>query len=141
MNHPPVLVDSIAEAAPSMAGQVVVCGSHGGRSSARYVLALPRMPLAVFFNDAGVGKERAGIVALDMLQQRGVVAAAYAHDSARIGEAADALAGGRISVCNAAAHAAGIRAGMPVGDAVRLLDAPDRDMLAALPPAGSPPAA
>ncbi len=130
MNPSLVLVDSIAEAVPAMAGQVVVCGSHGGRSSARYVLALPRMPFAVFFNDAGVGKDRAGIVALDMLQQRAVAAAAYAHDTARIGEAADAMASGRISECNPAALAAGILVGMPVAEAVRRLGAGPRDMLA-----------
>lgn len=122
-----ILVDSIAEAAPSMAGQVIVCGSHGGRSSARYVLALPQMPLAVFFNDAGVGKDRAGIVALDMLLQRGVIAAAYAHDSARIGEAADALAGGIITALNAAGSAVGLRKGIRVDEALRLLLVPAQD--------------
>jgi hypothetical protein len=76
------VVDSIAVAEPAMAGAVVVCGSHGGVSAARYVLALPVRPHAVFFNDAGIGKDMAGIVGLAMLEQVGVIAAAYSHESA-----------------------------------------------------------
>lgn len=109
------IVDSIAVAEPAMAGAVVVCGSHGGVSAARYVLALSDKPLAVFFNDAGVGKDEAGIVGLAMLQAVGVIAATYAHTSARIGEAADGLAHGVISHVNAL----GAQAGLAVGQAVR----------------------
>lgn len=113
----PVLTDSIAEISPAMAGQVVVCGSHGGRSSARYVLALPVMPHAVFFNDAGGGKDAAGIVALEMLQDAGVIAAVYGHATARIGEADDALAAGRLTGVNALAQSAGLATGMLVSAA------------------------
>jgi hypothetical protein len=116
----PILVDSIAEATPAMADRVVVCGSHGGRSAGHYVLALPARPRAVFFNDAGIGKDEAGIVALAMLEAAGVVAAAYDHDSARIGDAADGLANGRVSRSNRLAAAAGIIAGMTVSEAARL---------------------
>ena len=109
------IVDSIAVAEPAMAHGVVVCGSHGGVSAARYVLALPVKPLAVFFNDAGVGKDEAGIVGLSMLQEVGVIAAAYAHSSARIGEAADGLEHGVISYVNPL----GVQAGLAVGQTVR----------------------
>lgn len=108
------VVDSIAAAEPAMADAVVVCGSHGGVSAARYVLALPRRPHAVFFNDAGIGKDRAGVAALALLDQAGVIAAAYSSQSARIGEAVDGLDHGVISVVNGRAAAAGVRAGMHV---------------------------
>lgn len=115
------LVDSIAAAEPAMAGGVVVCGSHGGRSAAHYVLALPVQPLAVFFNDAGVGKEGAGIVGLSMLQAVGTIAAAYSHESARIGEAADGLENGIISQVNAAGAQAGLAPGQRVSEQVARL--------------------
>ena len=115
------IVDSIAVAEPAMAHSVVVCGSHGGVSAARYVLALPVKPLAVLFNDAGVGQDEAGIVGLAMLQQVGVIAAAYAHTSARIGEAADGLAHGVISYVNALGTQAGLAAGQTVREQVARL--------------------
>ena len=115
------VVDSIAVAEPAMAGAVVVCGSHGGVSAARYVLALPDKPLAVFFNDAGVGKDEAGIVGLAMLQAVGVIAATYSHTSARIGEAADGLDHGVISHVNALGAQSGLTAGQRVREQVARL--------------------
>jgi hypothetical protein len=111
------VVDSIASAEPAMADAVVVSGSHGGVSAARYVLALARRPFAVFFNDAGIGKDRAGVAALVLLEQAGVAAAAYSNASARIGEGADGLDEGVVSAVNAPAAAAGLRAGMRVAAA------------------------
>ncbi len=115
------VVDSIAVAEPAMAGAVVVCGSHGGVSAARYVLALPVRPHAVFFNDAGIGKDMAGIVGLAMLEQVGVIAAAYSHESACIGDAADGLDSGLLSRLNESAIRAGLRAGQRVTDVVAQL--------------------
>jgi hypothetical protein len=115
------VVDSIAVAEPAMAGAVVVCGSHGGVSAARYVLALPVRPHAVFFNDAGIGKDMAGIVGLAMLEQVGVIAAAYSHESACIGDAADGLDSGLLSRVNESAIRAGLRAGQRVTDVVARL--------------------
>lgn len=115
------VVDSIAVAEPAMAGGVVVCGSHGGVSAARYVLALDVKPLAVFFNDAGVGKDEAGIVGLAMLQQVGVIAACYSHGSARIGDAQDGLDAGVISHVNPLAAQAGLAVGQTVREQVERL--------------------
>jgi hypothetical protein len=115
------VVDSIAVAEPAMAGAVVVCGSHGGASAARYVLGLPVKPYAVFFNDAGIGKDQAGVVALEMLDRVGVIAAAYAHDSARIGDATDGLDTGRLSRVNEAGLRAGLRPRQNVAATVETL--------------------
>lgn len=111
-----LLVDSITQLEAGDAGAWVVCGSHGGRSSAAYALAWP-MALVVF-NDAGVGKDRAGIVALDLLQARGGAAAAVAHHSARIGEAQDAWQFGVISHVNPAAAALGLAVGQRLSTAL-----------------------
>jgi hypothetical protein len=105
-----VLVDSITEAGVRASGLVIVCGSHGGVSSGRY--ALQAMPRAVVFNDAGIGKDDAGIRSLRMLQDAGVAACTVAHTSARIGEAQSTLDDGLISHCNASARELGCRAGL-----------------------------
>ncbi len=105
-----LLMGSITQVEPQDAGALVVSGSHGGVSSGEYALVLAPLRLAVF-NDAGVGKDGAGIAALAMLQARGVAGATVSHDSARIGDAADAWAHGTVSHANAAALALGLRPG------------------------------
>ena len=105
-----ILVDSITMITPDNAGAIVVCGSHGGTSSGAFALEVPLV--AVFFNDAGVGKENAGIAALDMLQAKNVAAGAVAHTSAKIGEARDTWDSGVISHLNPAARALGLAPGM-----------------------------
>jgi hypothetical protein len=113
-------MDSISYLTAEDAGRVVVSGSHGGLSSADYARS---QPLAgVFFNDAGVGKDAAGIAALAALAALGMPAAAYSHLSARIGDAQDAWDHGTVVHTNAVARRCGIRAGMAVAKAARLCD-------------------
>ena len=112
-----VLRDSIAETGPWDAGTVVVSGSHGGISAARFALAVPLA--AVVFNDAGIGKDGAGIAGLALLDTVERPAFAVRHDSARIGDAADTLASGVVSTANAAAARRGVRPGQSARDAVR----------------------
>ena len=104
-----IIVDSITQLAPDDAGAIVVCGSHGGTSAGTFALEVPLA--AVFFNDGGVGKDGAGIAALDMLQAKGIPAGAVAHTSARIGDAQDAWDNGVLSHVNAAARALGLAPG------------------------------
>jgi hypothetical protein len=104
-----IAIDSITQLAAGDEGAIVVSGSHGGTSSGAFALDLPL--LLVLFNDAGVGKDSAGIAALAMLQARGVAAATVAHTSARIGDALDAWQHGVVSHVNAAALALGVRVG------------------------------
>ena len=104
-----LLVDSITEVEAADKGKIVVSASHGGISSARFAL---EVPLAlVFFNDAGIGKDEAGIAALKMLEDSGVPAACISHNSARIGDAQDMWDHGLISRVNQLAKAAGIVVG------------------------------
>lgn len=111
-----VLLDSITWIEDADAGHVVVSGSHGGRSAGEYAI---RVPLALCcLNDAGVGKDRAGIVALDMLAARGTPAVAYGHMSARIGEARDAWEHGVITHVNAPAAAMGLAPGESLREAI-----------------------
>lgn len=114
-----IAMDTITKAAPPDAGAIVVSGSHGGTSSGEFALAVPLA--LVFFNDAGVGKDGAGIAALDMLQARGVPGGTVAHSSARIGDARDAWENGVISHLNAAARALGLEVGERLRPALRRL--------------------
>ena len=76
-------------------------------------------PLAVFFNDAGGGKDDAGKVGLGMLQAIGVPAACYSHMSARIGDAQDGLGNGILTDMNDLAKQIGIKKDMQVSEATR----------------------
>lgn len=120
-----LLLDSIAEighAGAASADSAIVSGSHGGRSAAGFVLDHPHKPYAVFFNDAGIGREGAGIVGLGLLQDIAVACCAYSHESARIGEAKDGLENGILTHCNARARALGLEPGLSVREALRRLN-------------------
>lgn len=108
------LIDSITELKASDAGCIAVSGSHGGISSARFALAA--RPLLSVFNDAGVGKDGAGIAGLAFLQTQGLAACAVAHSSACIGVAQSTLDDGIISHANPLALALGISVGQACRD-------------------------
>jgi hypothetical protein len=116
-----LLVDSITEAIGRGAGAIVVSGSHGGISAGRFALEAG-VRLAVF-NDAGVGRDEAGIAALPLLQAQGIAACAVSHRSARIGEAQSSLADGVISHANPAAEALGASPGLRLKDWLAALSA------------------
>jgi hypothetical protein len=114
-----ILMDSITKVTPEDEGAMVVCASHGGASSGEFALEVPLK--VVIFNDAGVGKDNAGIVALDMLQKRGVAGATVAHTSGRIGDSADMWENGVLSHVNAVARSAGLEVGAKVRPALTAL--------------------
>lgn len=116
------LVDSAARITPAMAGAVVVTGSHGGDSAARF--ALDGQPFLVVFNDAGVGLDGAGISGLQLLQAAGIAAAAVAHTSARIGHAGSTWHDGVISHAKGLAAASGVSPGRLCREALLALCEP-----------------
>ena len=118
MNH--ILAPTITVLPRHTAGRVIVTGSHGGLYPGHLVLAAQAR--AAIFNDAGIGRDRAGIAALDLLQEHGNAAAAVAHTSARIGDTHDMMSAGIISTVNALAACCGVRPGMRCGDAAVLLE-------------------
>jgi hypothetical protein len=110
---PPLLiVDSITQLTPDDAGCIAVSGSHGGRSVSRYAVAA--RPLLSVFNDAGVGKDGAGIAALDILEAECLAACTVSHVSACIGQASSTLESGIISHVNRQARALGCEPGQPL---------------------------
>lgn len=111
--------DTITKLPAGSRGAVIVAGSHGGVYAA--YLACKAGARAVILNDAGLGKDRAGIGGLDYCQQFGVAAATVGHDSARIGDAADMLTRGVISHANALARSCRCRPGMGCAQAAQRL--------------------
>ena len=123
MPQAPIVLDSITRMDASYRGKVLVAASHGGVYAA-YLAALGRLR-GVILNDAGVGKDGAGIAGLAYLDRAGMAAAAVGHLSARIGDGADMMARGVISHANERARAVGCIPGMACADcAARLADAP-----------------
>ncbi len=113
-----VLLVSVTTVQQEHAGCVVVTGSHGGASVVRYARAVAA--LIYVFNDAGIGKDEAGIGALAELERAGVAAAAVSHLTARIGEASDAWEHGVVSRANSQALALGVQVGRPLRDSLHI---------------------
>lgn len=110
------VTDSITFLSDSNAGDIVVCGSHGGASAGHYAQKLHLK--AVFFNDAGIGKNNAGIQSLDSLSDAGILACTVDCMSAEIFNGHDTLENGIITVCNQLAKNKNIKKGMSVKDAI-----------------------
>jgi hypothetical protein len=111
-----VVADTITKIPDDAEGRVVVSGSHGGVYPG--YLAAKAKVRAVVLNDAGVGKDEAGIESLPYLEALGIAATTVSHLSCRIGDTADMLARGRISHANAPARAAGASVGMACHEAI-----------------------
>jgi hypothetical protein len=116
-----LLLDSISEILPEDANRIVVAGSHGSQNVPRYALSVPLR--GAVFNDAGIGKDRAGVASFGILSANGLPAVAVSHDTARIGDARDVFEHGVISIANELATEMGAAPGMTVTDYVALLAA------------------
>ena len=114
-----LIMDSITKVTPQDKGCMVVSASHGGASSGEFALEVPLH--GVFFNDAGVGKDDAGIASLQMLQARGVAGGTVSHLSARIGDSQDMWDHGVVSHVNAAARTLGIEPGQSMRETLTRL--------------------
>lgn len=99
-------------------GCVVVTGSHGGLPGGRPERALKVDAYLAAFNDAGVGKDDAGIARLAYLDRRGVAAVTVSAASARIGSGVSTYEQGVISYVNATAHALGCEPGERLATAI-----------------------
>jgi nucleotidyltransferase/DNA polymerase involved in DNA repair len=106
---------------PAFRGDVIVSSSHGAPNSLQVVLDF--RPAAAIFHEAGRCREDSALDCLDAFQRSGVPCAVVGTMTARIGDADDMLAEGRIAETNAIAEASGVRRGMSVRDAAaRLLE-------------------
>ncbi len=113
------ITDSITFLSANNSGDIVVCGSHGGVSAGHY--AQKHNVKAVFFNDAGIGKNNAGIKSLEYLNDIGILACTVNCMSAEIFNGQDVLTNGIISVCNQLAKARNITKGMMVKESIKYI--------------------
>jgi hypothetical protein len=100
-------------------GHVIVSGSYGGEYNAYHAGKWGLR--GVVLNDAGVGKNDAGIRGLPYLDQIGLPAATADAMTCHIADGEHMLAHGIISHVNKAAKKRGARAGMAVKDFVAVL--------------------
>ncbi|HTW51998.1 MAG TPA: hypothetical protein VME45_08905 [Stellaceae bacterium] len=111
--------------------QVAVSGSYGGRYNAYNAAKWPVR--AVIMNDAGIGKDDAGIVGLEFLDRIAMAAATADAMTCHIGDGDHMLAHGVISHVNKTAAALGCKVGQSVRECAEL-------MRGAVPPSEKPPA-
>lgn len=95
-------------------GLIAVTASHGERLASLQSDGVRASPRLVTFNDAGMGKDSAGIGRLPLLQQRGIAALTVSAHTARIGDARSCYEEGTISSANARARELGCRVGTPL---------------------------
>lgn len=113
------VTDSITFLNENNSGDIVVCGSHGGLSAGGY--AIKHRVKAVFFNDAGIGKNNAGINSLEPLSNAGIVACTVDCMCAEIFNGQDVLENGIITVCNQVAKSKNISKKMRVKEAIKYI--------------------
>ena len=131
MTEKHVVLDSVTHLTDAHRGLASYCASHGGIYAGYYAAKCGTG--GVVLNDAGIGREQAGIAGVKLLDDLGVPAATVSHRSCRIGDGADGLTRGILSTVNAAARKLDLREGMTCSDALDLLSRID------LRPAPTPP--
>ena len=114
-------VDTITKLAPEHVGQVVIGPSHGGIYAGH--CAAEGKVRAVILNDAGIGRERAGIGSLAYLDPIGIAAATADSLSCRIGDGQDMRESGIVSFVNRTAVALGCAPGQTVLECAALMQA------------------
>jgi hypothetical protein len=132
-----IVTDSVTLLGKTAQGTVVVCGSHGGVIAGLFAAAAG--VAGVVFNDAGTGKEQAGIAGLHLIEQYGIAAAAVDHQTARIGDGQDCIDTGIVSFVNHDAVEAGVKIGMSAAEAAERM-AMQKAPSQALPPRPPSPA-
>lgn len=122
-----IVIDSAVQMGPDETGRVLVVGSHGSELTARYVAQY--LPFGVILNDAGKGKNNAGISGLSILNSMHILGATVDCMTARIGEGHDNYNSGIISAVNDKAKAAGVQVGMTALEAARIMLAAKKSSL------------
>jgi hypothetical protein len=109
-----ICADSVGMLRPEDTGQIVVTASHAALPGGRPDTIVPRGIRAVFFSDAGVGLDGAGIARIPHLDSLGIIAGATSAASAPIGDSRALYERGILSHVTTAATCAGATVGMPL---------------------------
>src|SRR5262245_7407548 len=114
-----IAVPSVTKLPAEADGAVVVGGSHGAVYAA--YLSAKAGARAAIHNDAGIGRDEAGVSGLAWAEAHGMAMAAVMSSSARIGDGDDMLRRGVISRANALAVACGVTPGQSTAEAAERL--------------------
>lgn len=125
---PIIGLDAAPMLEPADAGSIVITGSHAALFRGKPDGVIKVDVRAIFFSDAGVGLDEAGIARLPTLDERGIAAGTASADSAEIGNSRSIYEEGVLSHVNETAVALGGMPGMSVRDFVALLAARWRDL-------------
>ena len=109
-NRKVILADSVTAATDQNRGDVLVCGSHCGANVGQ--IAATNKIGAMIGNDAGMGKNNAGIAGLAICDAHDIPAAAVASMSAVIGSGVSTYEEGEVSAVNHLAAKMGVSEGM-----------------------------
>ncbi len=110
-----IIVDTSSDVYEENNTDVIITGSHGGTNANAYLAHLNVK--GVISNDAGIGKNEAGIAGFKILEEHGIPAAAVASMSAKIGNGTSTYEQGKISAANELAKKLGIAIGMSAKEA------------------------
>ena len=110
-----IIVDTTSDVHEGNDTDVIITGSHSGINSGEYLAGLNIK--GVIGNDAGMGKENAGIAGMKILEEHGIPAAAVAAMSAHIGNGTSTYEQGKISAANELAKKLEIKVGMSAKEA------------------------
>lgn len=109
-----ICLDAAPMLEPGDAGAIAITGSHAALFRGKPDNVIGPDVFAVFFNDAGVGLDGAGIRRLPLLDERGIASGTVSADSAPIGDARAIYREGILSHVNETARALGGAPGMPL---------------------------
>ncbi len=116
-----IIVDTTSDVHEGNANDVIMSGSHSGQNCGEHLSH--NNIKGTIGNDAGIGKNDAGIAGMKILEEHGIPAAAVASLSAKIGNGTSTYEQGKISAANELARKLGITAGMTASEAAdRMLE-------------------
>ncbi len=118
-----VCIDSASLVSPDDKDAIVITGSHGGLLGGEKKTALKYDAIAAFYNDAGMGKNNAGVSRLPALDERGIIAGTVSSMSAKIGDGISTYQDGVLSCVNKKAEEFGGKPGMRLKDFIDLIRA------------------
>ena len=113
-----VIVDTSSDVDESNSTDIIITGSHGGINACEYIGG--KKVKGAISNDAGIGKNEAGIAGIKALDKYNIPAAAVAAMSAKIGNGTSTY-DGKISSVNELAKKLGINEGMSAREAADIM--------------------
>lgn len=114
-----VIVDTSSDVYKSNNMDIIITGSHGGVNACEH---LGNMKIkGMVSNDAGIGKNEAGIAGMKALDKYDIPAVAVATMSAKIGNGTSTYEQGSLSATNELAKKLGISEGMSAREAADIM--------------------